>query len=73
MTTLKKLPTTAPPNNRRMTGILIAQTRGGKSDWSGWESSTKGCNICISMCVVKVLYWRERYHQKRPDGVVEED
>lgn len=42
MTTLKKLPTTAPPSSSRMTGMRMAQTRGGKSDCTGWESSTKG-------------------------------
>ena len=30
ITTLRKLPTTAEPINIRMTGIRIAQTRGGK-------------------------------------------
>lgn len=42
MTMLRKLPTTAPPRSRRITGIRIAHTRGGKRDWTGWESSTKG-------------------------------
>jgi hypothetical protein len=30
MTTLRKLPTTAPPRRIRMTGIRMAHTRGGK-------------------------------------------
>lgn len=34
MTTLKNDPTTAEPSSMRMTGIRIAQTRGGKSEWS---------------------------------------
>jgi hypothetical protein len=42
ITTLKKLPTTAPPSSRRMTGMRMAQTRGGKRVWMKWESSTKG-------------------------------
>jgi hypothetical protein len=42
MTTLKKLPTTAIPRRMRMTGIRIAQTRGGKKEWRGWSASTKG-------------------------------
>jgi hypothetical protein len=46
ITTLKKLPITAPPRRRRMTGMRMAQTRGGKRDWMGWESSTKGCFEC---------------------------
>jgi hypothetical protein len=46
MTTLKKLPTTAPPRRRRMTGMRMAQTRGGKRDWMKCESSTKGCGSC---------------------------
>jgi len=47
MTMLKKLPTTAPPNRSSMTGMRIAQTRGGKSDCKGWESSTKGCREVV--------------------------
>lgn len=35
-------PTTAEPKRMRMTGILMAQTRGGKREWRGWSSSTKG-------------------------------
>lgn len=26
-----------------MTGIRMAQTRGGKKFWRGWSASTKGC------------------------------
>ena len=46
MTTLRKLPTTAPPSSSRMTGMRMAQTRGGKRDWIACESSTKGCVGC---------------------------
>lgn len=35
MTTLRKEPTTAQPRRRRMTGIRIAHTRGGKKFWRG--------------------------------------
>lgn len=42
MTTLRKEPTIAEPNKTRMTGIRIAQTRGGKKFWRGWSESTKG-------------------------------
>lgn len=42
ITTLKKEPTTAEPSNIRMTGMRIAQTRGGKTFWRGWSESTKG-------------------------------
>lgn len=45
MTIARKLPTTAVPINVRMTGIRMAQTRGGKSDCRGWSSSTKGWEI----------------------------
>ena len=36
-------PTTAEPSRVNMTGIRIAQTRGGKRLWRGWSSSTNGC------------------------------
>ena len=42
MTTLRKLPTTAEPNNIKITGMRIAHTLGGKKSWSGWPLSTKG-------------------------------
>jgi hypothetical protein len=45
ITTLKKLPTTAPPSSRRITGMRMAQTRGGKRVWIECESSTKGCGM----------------------------
>lgn len=35
MTTLKKEPTTADPRSTRMTGMRMAQTRGGKTFWRG--------------------------------------
>lgn len=44
MTLARKLPTTVLPSRIRITGMRMAQTRGGKRDWSGWSSSTKGCN-----------------------------
>jgi hypothetical protein len=43
MTMARKEPTTAEPTRMRMTGMRMAQTRGGKKLWSGWSSSTKGC------------------------------
>lgn len=43
MTTLKKDPTTAQPSKMRMTGIRMAQTRGGNSFRIGWSGSTNGC------------------------------
>jgi hypothetical protein len=42
MTTLRKDPTTAEPRRMRMTGMRMAQTRGGKKFWRGWSESTKG-------------------------------
>jgi hypothetical protein len=42
MTTERKLPTTVLKRRIRITGIRIAQTRGGKRLWRGWSSSTKG-------------------------------
>jgi hypothetical protein len=42
ITTLKKEPTTADPKRMRITGIRIAQTRGGKTFCRGWSESTKG-------------------------------
>jgi len=42
MTMLRKEPTTAEPRRMRITGMRIAQTRGGKKFWSGWSESTKG-------------------------------
>lgn len=37
-----KEPTTVEPRMVRMTGMRIAQTRGGKKLCSGWSSSTNG-------------------------------
>jgi hypothetical protein len=45
MTTLRKEPTTAQPSRIRITGMRIAQTRGGKKAWRGWSESTKGCFV----------------------------
>ncbi|KAK4456293.1 hypothetical protein QBC34DRAFT_340546 [Podospora aff. communis PSN243] len=42
MTTLRKEPTTAEPRRMRITGMRMAQTRGGKKFWRGWSESTKG-------------------------------
>lgn len=42
MTTPRNDPTTAEPRSRRMTGMRMAQTRGGKKPWRGWTASTKG-------------------------------
>ncbi len=47
MTILKKLPTTAEPSRIRITGIRIAQTRGGKKSWRGWPGSTKGLRVLV--------------------------
>ena len=43
MTSARNVPTTDDPRSVRITGIRIAQTRGGNRLWSGWSSSTKGC------------------------------
>lgn len=53
--------------------MRMAQTRGGKRDWTGCFSSTKGLGRSVSWgcswrCIVV-----GNYHQKSPDGVVEED
>lgn len=42
MTTPRKEPTTAEPRSTRITGMRMAQTRGGKTFWRGWSESTKG-------------------------------
>lgn len=42
MTMERKEPTTAEPTRMRMTGMRMAQTRGGKRLWRKWSSSTKG-------------------------------
>ncbi|KAB8349843.1 hypothetical protein FH972_023856 [Carpinus fangiana] len=42
MTTETKLPTAVPPRRIRMTGMRMAQTRGGKRECSWWSSSTNG-------------------------------
>ena len=36
------VPTTAEPSSARITGMRMAQTRGGKKSWRGWPGSTKG-------------------------------
>jgi hypothetical protein len=48
MTKERKEPTTAEPRRMRMTGMRIAQTRGGKRAWSGWSSSTNGCESLLA-------------------------
>lgn len=81
MTTLKKLPTTAMPTRMRITGIRIAQTRGGKRSWSGWPSSTNGCYTVSGYGIEDRGLERERragsvggraYNKQCPDGIVEE-
>lgn len=47
MTTERKLPTTVLKRITRMTGMRIAQTRGGKKECSGWSSSTKGWHVLV--------------------------
>jgi hypothetical protein len=42
MTMARNDPTTADPTRMRITGIRMAQTRGGKKLWSDWSSSTNG-------------------------------
>jgi hypothetical protein len=42
MTMPMKEPTMAEPRRRIMTGMRMAQTRGGKKFWRMWSSSTKG-------------------------------
>lgn len=89
MTTLRKEPTTAEPSRTRMTGMRMAQTRGGKKFWRGWSESTKGCGqggeYCVNELVPKILYTMgERaasfffyiyitYHEQSPEGVVKEN
>ena len=46
MTMLKNDPTTAEPSSVSMTGILIAQTRGGNRSWRGCPGSTNGYRSC---------------------------
>lgn len=31
-----------------MTGMRMAQTRGGKKFWRGWSESTKGCCLLLA-------------------------
>jgi len=45
MTTDRNEPTTAEPRRTRMTGMRMAQTRGGKKFWRGWSESTKGWDV----------------------------
>lgn len=55
MTIARNEPTTVDASRVRITGIRMAHTRGGKMPWSGWSSSTKGCDrqSCthLSSCV----------------------
>lgn len=83
MTTLRKEPTTAEPNKTRMTGIRIAQTRGGKKFWRGWSESTKGFGafVLAVACANRSKrgvergrgWWGVTYHEQSPEGVVEKD
>jgi len=71
ITTERKLPTTVVPKMRRMTGMRMAQTRGRKSEWRMWSSSTKGC--IESVCVPGRNDHTKAYHEQSPDSVVDED
>lgn len=71
MTTLRKEPTTAEPSRIRMTGMRTAQTRGGKTFWSGWSASTKGWLVLATRRGSR--RGRGHYHEQGPEGVVEED
>lgn len=82
MTTLRKDPTTALPRSTRITGMRIAQTRGGKKFWRGWSESTKGFFFVLLLVSAAVVMKRgevgkrergEKYHHQGPDGVVEKD
>lgn len=83
MTTLRKEPTTAEPSKTRITGIRMAQTRGGKKFWRGWSESTKGCACVSGHENAKSTCGRGRgggkskkeltYHEQSPEGVVEKD
>lgn len=82
MTIPRKLPTTADASNMSMTGMRMAQTRGGKSECSAWSSSTKGyassvsCDSTIAPVVVderidtfEADSW-QAYHQQGPYRVI---
>lgn len=85
MTMLRKLPTTATPNRMRITGMRIAQTRGGKRSCSGWPGSTKGYNfqqICLALIRIwgrkerlSITKWQNHWtdHEEGPCCVVEEN
>jgi predicted small integral membrane protein len=47
MTTLKNVPTTDEPSRMIMTGMRIAQTRGGNRFWMGWSGSTNGYILSV--------------------------
>jgi hypothetical protein len=60
--------------------MRIAHTRGGKSEWSGWSSSTKGWDNSLagrSLPRANASHMQRilgnSYHEQRPDGVVEKD
>ena len=70
MTMLKNDPTTAEPNSIRITGILIAHTRGGNRSWRGWPESTKGYRL-YQMLGRTRIHGLTR-HQQGPDRIVKE-
>jgi hypothetical protein len=64
ITMARNVPTTAEARRVRITGIRIAQTRGGKRLCRGWSSSTNGYkkNEYRSPC----QSGRRTYHEQRP-------
>jgi hypothetical protein len=70
MTIPRNDPTIAEPSSVKITGILIAQTRGGKRSWRGWPGSTNGWLLCQ---IVHSRMTLTAHHQQSPDSIVEED
>jgi hypothetical protein len=54
MTVERKLPTMVPKRIIRITGMRMAQTRGRKSEWRMWSSSTKGWGNSVNDEYVRV-------------------
>lgn len=57
----------------RITGIRMAQTRGGKRFWIGWSGSTNGFEDLVSTLETSGNRSLFTYHEKRPDGVIKKD
>ncbi len=56
ITTLKKDPTTAEPKSTRMTGMRMAQTRGGNMFCKGWSESTNGYKFVSDLTELQNLH-----------------